>query len=190
MTALTPRAFFGHDWYWLASDGRLFSSAREALVEPEDPDFLAWRAISGAPYPWPQDADGRQTNAALQVILDRYGLYVTLAAYAAARRYAVETGGIEVEGARIRTDRESQALLTGAYLRAQADPSAHVSFKAVDGFVTLGAEQIQAIALAVGAHVQACFVAEATVDAALAAHPPTMTTRAQVDAAFAHLVAE
>ena len=75
----------------------------------------------------------------------------------AAYRYAAETAGIVVDGAFVRTDRESQALLTGAALSALDDPEYKIYWKAENGWVELTAPQIKVIARAVRAHVQACF---------------------------------
>jgi len=75
----------------------------------------------------------------------------------AAARFAAETGGIVVGGAEIRTDRESQGLITGAALKAIQDAEYSCSWKTDDGFVQLSAPQILAIADAVRAHVQSCF---------------------------------
>jgi len=108
-----------------------------------------------------------------------------LSIHAADRRYAVETGGITVNGAPIATDRVSQAMIGNAYAYVQASGAASVSYKTAAGFVTLTADQVKAVALAVGAHVQACFKAEDDVDAAINASPPTLTTVAEIDAAFA-----
>ena len=105
-----------------------------------------------------------------------------LAAYAATARYAKETAGILVAGAPIATDRDSQNLISGAYSYVLAKPDATINFKTAAGFVVLTADQIQAIALAVGGHVQACFAVEAQVDAAIQAG--TITTTAQIDTAF------
>ena len=79
----------------------------------------------------------------------------------AAARYAQETGGLVVNGATIRTDRESQALITGAALKASTDESYSCRWKTVEGFVELTAAQIIAIADAVRDHVQASFDREA-----------------------------
>lgn len=92
-----------------------------------------------------------------------------LRAYAARKRYTVETGGIVVNGASIDTDRASQSMITGAYAYAQANPDAQVMFKASSGWVQLSAAQVISIATAVGAHVQAAFTAECAVDAAISA---------------------
>lgn len=105
----------------------------------------------------------------------------TLKAYAAAKRWQVETGGISVGGASIQTDRASQAMITGAFAYAQANPSASIAFKAGGGFVMLAAADVEAIANAVGAHVQACFAAEAAIVAAIEAG--AITTFAAIDGA-------
>lgn len=74
-----------------------------------------------------------------------------------ALRYAKETGGITLNGATIRTDRESQALISGAKALAEAEPAEMVDFKAASGWVTLGSATMIGIGVAVGRHVRACF---------------------------------
>lgn len=110
-----------------------------------------------------------------------------LYAYAAAKRYAVETGGITLNGARIDTSVASQAKIGNAYLLLQASGGASVEFKAESGFITLTADQFKTLALAVGGHVQACYAKEADVDAGVSAG--TIKTLADIDAAFASLLA-
>lgn len=77
----------------------------------------------------------------------------TKLAAVAAFRYVRETAGI----GGFRTDRESQALLTGAALAATLDAGYTVDWKGEAGWVTLNAAQLLAAAQAVRAHVQACF---------------------------------
>lgn len=80
----------------------------------------------------------------------------------AAWRYDREIGGITVAGARIDTDRQSQATITGTLVAMRENLTAAVDWKTADGaFVTLTLPQIAAVAAAVVAHVQACFTAEA-----------------------------
>ena len=112
---------------------------------------------------------------------------VDLRAYAASARYARETAGITVGTAPIATDRDSQGMITGAWAAAQINPSISVAWKTTSGWVSINAAQIEAIATAVLNHVQACFAAEQQVDAAITAG--TVTTTAQVDAAFAAVTA-
>lgn len=177
---------FPNDWYWVAANGQAFASARKSIVNADDSGLAAFVAAGHSPTPWPKDGGGAQTTSSLQEVLTPYGIFADLAAYAASARYKKEVGGIVVSGATVQTDRGSQAQLTGAYNFVQANPSASIQWKQADGsFVELSAEQITAIALAVAGHVQGCFAKEAEVLAGINAEPATITTTAQIDAAFA-----
>ena len=79
----------------------------------------------------------------------------------AARRYQVETGGTTVEGVQVNTERDSQALLTGAAFAATLDPAYHIKWKAATGFVDLTGEQVIGLSSQVRAFVQVCFNREA-----------------------------
>lgn len=105
-----------------------------------------------------------------------------LFAHAAAARFVKETGGIEFAGATIATDRQSQALISGAFALVQQQPETTIRFKTAAGFVALDAEQMTAIAIAVGQHVQACFALEADVAGDIEAGG--ITTTGEIDAAF------
>jgi len=76
-------------------------------------------------------------------------------------RYSIEVNGITINGTRIDTSRDSQAMINGAYAYSQAT-GGNIEFKTPSGFVTLTAEEIKEIALAVGLHVQDCFSVEKT----------------------------
>jgi len=78
----------------------------------------------------------------------------------AAARYAAEIAGVAVGGVAVRTDRESQALITGAALKAMQDATYTCRWKTEIGFVTLDSATIIAVADAVRSHVQGCFDAE------------------------------
>lgn len=101
-------------------------------------------------------------------------------AHLPAYRYTKEIGGITVSGVLIQTDRESRAILTGAYIRAKEDNTYTVRWKTPDGFVTLNAATIIAISDAVADHVQKCYAAEADV----AADILTLTSVQEVETAF------
>jgi hypothetical protein len=76
-------------------------------------------------------------------------------------RYTAEISGVTLNGASIRTDRESQAQITGAYTSLKNGFLASVNWKDANGqWVSLSLEQIEPIAIAVAQHVQACFDAE------------------------------
>lgn len=75
----------------------------------------------------------------------------------AASRWQAEVSGVNG----IRTDRESQSMITGAALKAMQDSEYACKWKTEAGFVELTAAQILAIADAVREHVQGCFDREA-----------------------------
>lgn len=183
--------FIISDWYWAGTPG-VYGSARGALVaDPTtDADYLAWRCDGTRnPTAWPTDEVGVQTVAMLDLVLTNGGLPPTglatvskadLIAYAASKRWRVETGGITLNGARIDTARDSQAMIANAYAYVTASGAASISYKANSGWVTMDAATVKAVALAVGAHVQACFAFEETVAADIEAG--TLTTTAEIDA--------
>lgn len=76
-------------------------------------------------------------------------------------RWENETGGVTVLGITVATDRESQALITGAVLQAMADREYTCRWKTAAGFMGLSNEGIIAVGAAVRQHVQACFDREA-----------------------------
>lgn len=89
-------------------------------------------------------------------------------------RYEKETGGISASGVLVKTDRESQAMLTGAWVRVQQEPTALIDWKADSGWVQIGKPTVESLAVAVGAHVQACFTAEKSHSEAIEALPDTV----------------
>lgn len=80
-----------------------------------------------------------------------------------ALRYAKETVGITLQnGAQIKTDRESQATLNGAYTSLKEGLILDTPWKAANGWVPVTFAEIAPIAQAVAVHVRACFAAEKT----------------------------
>ncbi len=74
------------------------------------------------------------------------------------RRYVEETKGITIGGVPFSTTRESRSNLAAAYAFAVGEEEFEVNWKTPAGtFVTLDSTQIRAGALAVAAHVQACY---------------------------------
>lgn len=175
-------------WYWGPyTDGRFYASAQQDFVDADDEGLAEWRARGFAPTLWPRDESGAQTTAALQDVLTPHGIFVDLAAYTADKRWRLETGGITVGGAPVRTDRESQAMINGAFALAKDSPSTSILFKTAAGFASLNADAIVGIGRAVAAHVQACFAAEA--DVLYRINAGDISTKEQIDAAFAALLA-
>jgi hypothetical protein len=78
------------------------------------------------------------------------------------KRWSVETGGMTFNGMPLATDVVSQTKYIGAVVGAQLDPTVILNWKLSDGsFVTLDATAITTVAVAVRAHIQACFDREA-----------------------------
>ena len=96
----------------------------------------------------------------------------------ASARYTEEVGGIVVGGVTIATDRESQSMLTGAYVSLKQGLMQSVNWKGDDGWVTATLTEIEPIAQAVGQHIQACFTKEGQ----LAAQVKAATTMEEVNA--------
>lgn len=103
-----------------------------------------------------------------------------LKAHAARKRWMVEQGGIVVSGIAVATDDRSMALINGTVGYLDDGGAGPIKFKATSGWVDVDTDTIRAIKQAIGAHIQACFAAEATVDAAIDAG--TITTTAEIDA--------
>jgi hypothetical protein len=83
-------------------------------------------------------------------------------------RWQKETGGMSFNGMPLSTDVVSQTKYIGALVGVQIDPLTTLNWKLSDGtFVTLDAAAITAVAMAVRAHIQACFDNEATIRATI-----------------------
>jgi hypothetical protein len=87
----------------------------------------------------------------------------------ASLRYQHETAGITISGMTIETDRESQALITGAYCTSLLNPSVLIDWKGGNGWTQIDAATIAVIAALVSTHVQACFSNERVLSEAIEA---------------------
>lgn len=150
-------------------DGTVLPAACAAIDETTHTALLAdlaqWRAVQ----------DAAQHQQALQ----------QLAEY----RYRIETGGVDIAGQHILTDRESQAQLNGALQALTSGFVTAVDWKAAGGWVQVTLEVIQPIGAAVAQHVQACFTAERQVAEQMALGPLPTDMASAFDAALASIVA-
>ena len=78
------------NWYWLHSDGRIYASARKAIIDDKDAAYTAWREAGNYPTPWPWDEAGEQTDASLQEVLFPHRMYFDLGAIKAELKAAVD----------------------------------------------------------------------------------------------------
>jgi hypothetical protein len=172
------------DWYWLADDNRVFASARQVIVTNTDATYMAWVGAGGVATVWPRDGAGNQTNAALQAVVAPYGIFVNLIYYAANARFNKASGGVSVTGLVYNTDVVSRNTINSAYAFSTANPAQTFSWKLSDGsFVTLDQAGVAKLNNSVSTFVQDCFTCESNTVASI--NGGTITTRANVDAAFA-----
>lgn len=139
-----------YDWYWLAEDGRLFSSARQAVLDEADEDYLDWTEAGGLATAWPCDAAGAQTSAALQDVVGVYGLSVTLANLKASLKLAIDTAA-ERERMRYLTGGAGQAMTytrkveQARAVQADADPQPE-DYLLLAASIGIDGDDIQAVA--------------------------------------------
>ena len=100
--------------------------------------------------------------------------------YSQDKRWQIETGGITVDGIAVDTSRDSQSMTANAHSYLLNSGLMSVEFKATSGWITLSADQVKAVALAIGAHVQACFSMEKLISDKISAG--AITTTDQIDA--------
>lgn len=92
-----------------------------------------------------------------------------LLAQLADTRWQREVSGIVVQGVPIKTDRETQSILTSLYVKAKFNASFSANFKVSSGvFVPVSSAQIIAVGDAAAAHVQNCFDREKALSEAIA----------------------
>jgi hypothetical protein len=107
------------------------------------------------------DVAGTVTEVVELIPLDKAAVAAARKVELAAYRYNKETGGIVVGGAEIKTDRESQSQLNGAYTSLKNSLIPDTPWKAAGGvWVPVTLMELEPIATAVAAHVRACFKAE------------------------------
>lgn len=84
-------------------------------------------------------------------------------------RYEKEVGGINLGGATIDTDRDSQGKITSAYVALREGMVTSIDFKAKGGvWVTLGIAEVEPMAQAVVRHIQGMFTLEKEIAAQIA----------------------
>lgn len=138
-------------WFWRHDDGRIYSSADEALIQPDEPAYQAWQAKGAQPTVWPRNEAGEQTDEALQDVLRPYGRYVTLGELKQGLKIAVDAGA-ETERLRYITGGAGQAMTyarkvdQARAVQAMADP---VDFPLLSASIGIDGEDIQAVAATV-----------------------------------------
>lgn len=142
----------------------------------EDPQAVMQRALRSWSTDEPTDPPAEP--------LSEEAHKAVLAAYAAQKRWQVETGGCDWGPHRVQTDRDSQSKMIAEFVAIQAgmrkDPS---PWKFADGFALVSNKDMGAIILAVRAHIVQAFEREAAIVVAIKTGKIADITA--VDAAFA-----
>jgi hypothetical protein len=172
------------DNYWLADDARVYGSAKQTITTDTDPDYAAWTGAGNVATPWPRDNANNQTDAAMQAVAGQYGQFVSLSYYAGYARFNRASGGCTIGGKPYLTDPVSRNTVASAHDYAVANPGHITDWKLADGtFIQLNEVQLAHVLQQMATFVQACFTCESNTVASIGGG--TITTRAQVDAAFA-----
>ncbi len=155
------------------------------VTDPGQPDLTGKRLVGVSVPAELASADDDVVLTYQTEDLSAEELAADLAAYLPGRRWQAEVAGIIWSGWPVATDRESQSKISAAYMMARDGhwPEVSGGWKFGDGvWRAMTAEQVTALALAVSAHVQTAFALEGQLAAGLQAG--TVTTRAEIDAAF------
>jgi hypothetical protein len=90
---------FPFDWYWLADDGRLYSSVEQSLVSASGSAYGNWRAEGRTPTRWPEDDNREQTESSLLAVIGAYSLVIGESAIDVARKRRTADLSVECEKA-------------------------------------------------------------------------------------------
>ena len=151
-----------HAIIYESATGAVVGVVRDATIDGQRIKGSNCEMVTSAPYLLVEDDPGEIANVNELSGVERLaGAKAAKKQEIAAARYAAEIAGVTVGGVGVKTDRESQALITGGALAATQDSEYTCTWKAESGFVVLNAQTIIAVAQAVRSYVQACFDAEA-----------------------------
>lgn len=169
-TITHPAAVWG---LWSSADWQAMCPELTVLpvLDPGPPSVDGKRAIRQPVEDWSVGTDAATVTYALtdlsadEIAAELASTRASIKATVTARRFTAETGGITIGGMTIRTDRESQALINGAYNLARDMLAGDVAetpieFKGASGWTQIAPAEMVAVGRAVAAHVQACFAHE------------------------------
>jgi hypothetical protein len=182
-----------HYWVIGGDEAQVYSSASNTYVPVDDATYVEWLGTGRFPIPIAVEADLWPNQSAVkphwlfngttfsQPTPDTY-TPDQLREYAKEQRWLNETGGITVGSTQVETDDRSKGLVSQQRLAAMNDTASfRTDWQAVDNNTyPIDGAQMLAIADAVAAHVNACFVQYAEAIAGIEGGALTKLT--QVDA--------
>jgi hypothetical protein len=185
-----------NDWYWLADDGRLWHSGRQAIVPTSDQAYADWIAVGWVATIWPRDTAGNQTDPALQAVVGQYGLFVTSEMVARGQLdQAIDAGFTSAptasapSGFPVMTAQYNRTEINIATNRAQLDNQYSTIWFGADGvgYAVTNAEIKTVLATGLSDHMQACYDAYNSAIGGLKSGK--ITKREQVIELFSKLIA-
>jgi hypothetical protein len=184
--------FDAHHWFWLADDGRIFSSEQQILVASTDPGYVAWLEFY-QPTPWPRDDADNQTDAALQAVLDPYQTIFVNDEYYARHQgnLAVDAGYTTTglasapQGMPTMSAQQNRSEINISVNAAQADSQYSATWIGADGnfYPLTNNEIIQNLGKQLADHMTAC--RDAYIASVTGLRAKTLTTRKEIDELFA-----
>lgn len=134
------------------------------LPNNEEVDGRRWTVIGGHQYQLSRMSDAELASINVEKFDDAPAQTIEnmrsdLKRRVAAERWSLQVGGISVQGMQVRTDEYTQMMLSTAYFRAAQDPDFVVqNWRMSDGtYITLNKAVIDALYLAVEAHIEGLF---------------------------------
>jgi Domain of unknown function (DUF4376) len=202
LTALSNASSMGfynpRAWYWQVGT-QIYASVSNTYVPASDPGYVTWAENNAAVVVADEvELWGIVGNAISEMprwlfyegefVQPTVGAYskCNLGGYTVYVREARIGGGIVVNGKPFATDPVTLMSLNAAYIYTQNTPGATFQWKLPDGsFLTLNKADVQTLQACVSQDGQLCYDCESSTLAAIEAG--TITTLAQIDAAFAAL---
>jgi hypothetical protein len=190
------------DHYWIVggSTTQVYSSNTNTYVPVADANYVAWQGEGKVATPIEVEADiwpcqskikGAYLFDGTTFAQPAVGAWTKtqLHAYQVMTRYDTEQGGMNLtSGMPILTDDRSQAKINGARIAAVANAAFTTEWHAADGtFHHMVSADVISMSDQLQTHIDNCFTTSSTVATEIEAG--TTTTLAQIDAAFAAVVA-
>lgn len=166
------------NWYWIVAgdQANVWSSARAMSVPVDDAIYVDWSATNS-----PSTA---ASMADLYVVLAAQYPAGSLPTYNADARYRKSSGGVSIGGKPYLTDPVARNTVDSAHTYAVNNPGHITNWKLADGtFIPLDEPGLAHVLQEMATFVQTCFTCESANLTAI--NGGTMTSRTQIDAAFA-----
>lgn len=162
-----PRSWFEEQFLIMSQKQAWLSQLPSFLLEKSDLTIVnavnvEWYETTVLSEPYFDNGMWKRNSEVISLVntMPLEGLKTRFKSFLASYRYDIETKGLMLGDTLILTDRESQASVTGGWVKAKDNPNTVIDWKGADGWITLDANTMILIGDLVFAHVQACFARE------------------------------